>query len=218
VGDWLGAHGSTPDQLRARLAAERAGAPFVELRDGAGEQRLVPLGPGPLTIGRAPACGLPLEWDGQVSRGHASLEPLDEGWTVVDDGRSTNGTFVNEERVHGRRRLGHLDVIRVGRTLLRFHDRGAADLARTEAALEPPVRTLTEAQRRVLVALCGPGGVPASNDEVARALHLSVDTVKTHMRALFDAFGLASAPPYRKRFELVRRAVETGLAMPPSPR
>ena len=49
-------------------------------------------------------------------------------------------------------------------------------------------------------------------------LHLSVDTVKTHMRALFEAFQLGAAPPYRKRFELVRLAVDAGLAPPPERR
>ena len=48
---------------------------------------------------------------------------------MLDDGRSTNGTFVNEERVQGRRTLRHLDVIRVGATRLRFHD--PSEAART---------------------------------------------------------------------------------------
>ena len=40
---------------------------------------------------------------------------------------------------------------------------------------------------------------------------MSIDTVKTHMRALFDAFHLQASAPYRKRFELVRLAVDAGL-------
>ena len=83
-----------------------------------------------MTIGRSPSAGLSLVWDAQVSRSHASLESIDGVWTVLDDGRSTNGTYVNEERVQGRRTLRHLDVIRVGATRLRFHDpvRGGAGL------------------------------------------------------------------------------------------
>ena len=38
------------------------------------------------------------------------------------------------------------------------------------------------------------------------------------MRALFDAFQLGAAPPYRKRFELVRMAVDAGLAGRPDRR
>ena len=96
--------------------------PFIELRDGEGVQQLVPLAEEEVTIGRTPASGLALTWDAQVSRSHATLEAIDGVWTVLDDGRSTNGTFVNEERVQGRRALHHLDVIRVGATRVRFHD------------------------------------------------------------------------------------------------
>ena len=45
----------------------------------------------------------------------------------------------------------------------------------------------------------------------AEALFVSVETVKTHMRALFDAFAVGDVPQYHKRSELVRRALETGL-------
>jgi ATP/maltotriose-dependent transcriptional regulator MalT len=215
---WLGPHGSSPSELHERLEAERRATPFLEFRDQDGAQRLLPLASEELTIGRAAVSGLPLAWDHQVSRAHASLECIDGTWTVLDDGRSTNGTYVNEERVSGRRRLRHLDVIRVGGTRLRFHDPAEREIVLTEiasAAVAPP---LTAAQRRVLEALCGRSDGPASNEEIADELHLSVDTVKTHMRALFEAFHLAAAPPYRKRFELARKAVESGLAGRPERR
>ena len=216
--DWPERHGSTPTELQARLTAERSATPFLELRDGDGIQRLVPLPEGGLTIGRTPASGIALTWDAQVSRSHASLEAIDGVWTVLDDGRSTNGTFVNEERVQGRRALRHLDVIRVGATRLRFHDPTDTDVKLTEVASDAVAPPLTAAQRRVLRALCRYAEGPATNEEIAQELTVSVDTVKTHMRALFDAFHLGAAPPYRKRFELVRRAVEAGLVPPPERR
>ena len=201
------------------MAAERAEAPFLELRDGEGTQHLVTLVGDRMTVGRSPASGLALTWDAQVSRSHTSIESIDGVWTVLDDGRSTNGTFVNEERVTGRRALHHLDVIRTGATRLRFHDpREASDLKLTEVASEAVAPPLTAAQRRVLVALCRFAEGPATNDEIAQELTVSVDTVKTHMRALFDAFHLGAAPPYRKRFELVRLAVDSGLVPPPERR
>jgi pSer/pThr/pTyr-binding forkhead associated (FHA) protein len=219
VSDWPERHGSTPAELQARLAAERADAPFIELRDGDGRQHLVRLEGDAVTVGRSPACGLALTWDAQVSRSHASIEAIDGVWTVLDDGRSTNGTFVNEERVQGRRKLRHLDVIRVGATRLRFHDPSeASDTKLTEVASDLAIPVLTPAQHRVLVALCRPPDGPASNEEIADELTVSIDTVKTHMRALFDAFHLQSSAPYRKRFELVRIAVESGLVAPPERR
>lgn len=217
--DWPDRHASTPSELQERLAAERANTPFVELRDGDGIQRIVMLDGDGLTIGRSPASGLALTWDAQVSRSHASLECIDGVWSVLDDGRSTNGTFINEERVQGRRTLRHLDVIRVGHTRLRFHDPSATtDSKLTEVASQAAIPVLTPAQLRVLVALCRPAEGPASNEEIAEELTVSIDTVKTHMRALFDAFHLQSSAPYRKRFELVRLAVDAGLVPPPERR
>ncbi len=70
----------------------------------------------------------------------------------------------------------------------------------------------------MLVALCRPAEGPASNEEIADELTVSIDTVKTHMRALFDAFNLQASAPYRKRFELVRLAIDAGLVPPPERR
>ncbi len=66
----------------------------------------------------------------------------------------------------------------------------------------------------MLIALCRPAEGPASNEEIAEELTVSIDTVKTHMRALFDAFNLQASAPYRKRFELVRLAIDAGLVPP----
>jgi DNA-binding CsgD family transcriptional regulator len=219
VSDWPVRHGSTPAELQARLAAERSDAPFVEMRDGDGIQHLVALPDDGLTVGRSPASGLALTWDAQVSRSHTLIEAIDGVWTVLDDGRSTNGTFVNEERVQGRRTLRHLDVVRVGATRLRFHDPSdTTDSKLTEVAARAVAPALTPAQLRVLVALCRSADGPASNEEIADELTVSIDTVKTHMRALFDAFHLQASAPYRKRFELVRLAVDAGLVPPPERR
>ena len=57
---------------------------------------------------------------------------------------------------------------------------------------------LSEAQRRVLVALCRPFkessgyATPATNQQIAAELFLTVDAVKTHLRALFAKFGTVS--------------------------
>jgi len=152
-----------------------------------------------------------------ISSRHAELRRDGDGWVIKDI--STNGTFINEERVQGRRTLRHLDVIRVGHTRLRFHDPSATtDSKLTEVASQAAIPVLTPAQLRVLVALCRPAEGPASNEEIAEELTVSIDTVKTHMRALFDAFHLQSSAPYRKRFELVRLAVDAGLVPPPERR
>jgi pSer/pThr/pTyr-binding forkhead associated (FHA) protein len=212
-------HRATPAELRERLAAERRGRPFVLLRDGEGAQRIVDLGEAPerVTIGRGVRSALAVTWDAEVSRVHASLERVGEEWTLVDDGRSRNGSFVGGERVHGRRRLRDGDVIVLGRTALVFRSPARQESLRTLTSERPARPAITDAQRRVLVALCRPyaaTSVPATNRQIAGELVLGVETVKTHMRALVEAFGLEELPQHQKRAMLAARALDLGVVTP----
>jgi hypothetical protein len=209
-------HRRTPAELKAVIAAERDGVAFIEYRDGDDVQRLVALDDDMqrISIGRQQGCELALVWDDEVSRAHAVLERVGGAWTIEDRG-SSNGTLVNTSRINGPVVLRDADVIRVGRTHLVFHDVTDAALRRTTPAMGRVAPAITDSQRKVLVELCRPaieaGGGAASNREIAEALFVSVETVKTHMRALFDAFAVGDVPQYHKRSELVRRALETGL-------
>lgn len=60
--------------------------------------------------------------DPLISRHHCRIEPLDEDWAVTDL-QSTNGTFVNGQRVAKSRALRHRDVISVGRFEFRVNFR-----------------------------------------------------------------------------------------------
>ena len=209
-----------PGDLLRIQDAERAGVPFLLYRDEQDLQRLIRLD-GPLervTVGRADGCEVCLSWDERVSRTHAVLERVGDDWAVLDDGLSRNGTFVNEARVAGRRRLADRDVLRVGRTRLLFREPSAAGAGRTTAIsrmVEPDA--ITAAQHRVLVALARPcvgaGGLaaPASNEAIAEELHLSVEAVKAHLRMLFRRFGIENLPQGQKRLSLVRLAMDSGL-------
>jgi pSer/pThr/pTyr-binding forkhead associated (FHA) protein len=216
VTEGLGLHRRTPAELKAVLEAERHGAAFLEYRDGDDAQRIVELAPERerLSIGRLAGCEVALGWDSEVSRAHALLEQVGGAWTVEDRG-SSNGTLVNAVRITGPHVLHDGDVVRVGRTQIVFHAAADDDLRRTTPALDRQMPSPTESQRKVLIELCRPalerGGGAASNREIAEALFVSVETVKTHMRALFEAFDVGDVPQYHKRTELVRRALETGL-------
>ena len=212
----LGLHRRSPSELKAVIAAQREGVAFLEYRDGDDMQRLVALDDEMerISVGRMPGCELALVWDDEVSRAHALLERVGGAWTVEDRG-SSNGTLVNASRITGPVVLRDADVIRIGKTQLVFHDATDAALRRTTPAMGRVAPAITDSQRKVLVELCRPaieaGGGAASNREIAEALFVSVETVKTHMRALFDAFAVGDVPQYHKRSELVRRALETGL-------
>jgi len=216
----FGPHQATAAELKARIAAERVGAPFVVYYDDQRHQRLVTLESdrARFAIGRAEDAAISVPWDSQVSRVHAELERVGEHWVVADDGLSRNGTYLNELRITGRRRLADQDVLRVGLTSILFRAPGA----RTEAStmLGDGVElaaSITAAQRRVLVALCRPfaGGsafaTPATNPQIAEELFLTVAAVKTHLRALFHAFDIEDLPQQEKRHRLVALAFASGL-------
>ena len=77
----------------------------------------------PLTVGRGPQNDLAIEADQFASARHASFEPRRDGVWIVDVG-STNGTFLNGERLREPRRLEPGDVVRVGETDLRYEEAG----------------------------------------------------------------------------------------------
>jgi pSer/pThr/pTyr-binding forkhead associated (FHA) protein len=148
----------SPGELMAQIEGERAGLPFLVYRDGGDRQRVFTLGEAiRITVGRSSACDVRLDWDSQVSGLHAELERISRHWTVFDDGLSRNGTYVNGERVLGRRRLCDRDAVRFGRTVAIFHEPLAVRTTSTCVdvdVVEPA--NLSATQRRVLVALCRP--------------------------------------------------------------
>ncbi|HXE56857.1 MAG TPA: FHA domain-containing protein, partial [Gemmatimonadales bacterium] len=119
--------GSTQFMSAASLAALEAAPPGPRGSTGGGALagRLVSLTDGReyrvedgLSIGRDAACDVVV--DGKdVSRNHAEIRLGAAGYVVTD--RSTNGTYVNGERVAGERPLARGDVIRVGAAEFRFH-------------------------------------------------------------------------------------------------
>lgn len=213
----------TAPELKAQIEAERAGRPFFVHRDGDGEQAIVAIAAGTeeLWVGRGEAADLRLEWDEEVSALHAQVEVVRGECTLLDDGLSRNGSFVNEERVHGRRLLRDGDTIRFGRTAVLYRRPGEGAPEATAVAAElSAAATVSPAQRRVLIALCRPYkegsafATPASNQEIGAELHLGVDAVKTHMRALFEKLEVGDLPQNQKRAALVERALQTGIVSP----
>ncbi len=219
--DPLARHSLSPRELKQLLAVEGERLPFLALREPDGRLRLIVLDSRrpSLTIGRRAETDVPIAWDDEVSALHAELHCRGGEWTILDDGLSRNGTFLNGRRVATRQRLRDGDRVRVGRTTMAFHLGGREQAQTTVAGRALPVPTLSPTRRRVLLALCRPhleGGAytPASNRQIAQEVFLSVDAVKTHLRALFNEFGLAHLPQNQKRAALVERATQLGAVSP----
>jgi len=207
-------------ELKKVIEAERTGLPLLVTRDHEERQRIFVLESDDeqLWVGRGAACDLRLDWDQQASRCHAELVRVAGGWAVADDGLSRNGTFVGGERVTGRRRLHHGEVVRVGNCRLPSQlavapgDRTRPDDEAPRAAPE-----LTPVQLEVLAALCRPlsdpagPAVPATNPAIAADLHRSTQAIKKHMGALFVRFGIEGLPQNQKRARLAELARQAGL-------
>ena len=218
--DPLAPHSLTPADLQKVLAAERLGLPFLAFRDS--ERRLViaslaALGR-PLTIGREPGVDLSIAGDSELSALHAQLEFLGGQWIIVDDGLSRNGTYVNHERISGRRRLRDGDRVRVGQTIIAFRRTAVQESIETKPAVQSALLPqLSETQRRLLTALCRPYrngprlAAPATNKQIAEEIHLSTAGVKMQLRKLFTIFEIGPLPQNQKRARLAESALQLGV-------
>jgi adenylate cyclase len=96
----------------------------LTLRTPDGAPRVFTVKRGKTSIGRLDQNDIVLS-DVSGSRRHAEIEydPLGEILTIRDLG-STNGTYVNRERLTGTKRLNHNDVIRIGEDVINvaYHD------------------------------------------------------------------------------------------------
>jgi len=189
-------------------------------RDDDGKQQVATLvaGPSRLTLGRGAGTDVRLGWDEEVSRLHAQLEWVGTDWILIDDGLSRNGTYVNGERLAGRHRLRDGDVVLIGNTSLTFRaDRPALSMETRVGEDVVTMLSLSQTQRNVLQALCRPYkaktpyATPATNQQIAGELFLSVEAVKTHLRTLFHKFGVEDLPQNQKRAKLVELAFRSGL-------
>src|SRR5207247_3759042 len=105
-----------PEGAAARTgpATANTGGRVVSLTDG----REYVITGASLVFGREAGCDVVVGGK-DVSRRHAEIVQTPKGYLVVDS--STNGTFVNEERVQGQRILARADLVRIGEENFRVY-------------------------------------------------------------------------------------------------
>jgi DNA-binding CsgD family transcriptional regulator len=154
-----------------------------------------------LVLGRSRDADLPLSFDATVSTVHASIERHLDLLTIEDLGPSTNGTFVNGQRITARTRLNDRDLVRCASTeiLIRCP---VIDGEGHTVALMPEIDwgLLTPTERRVvarLIELWPPEERLTRAPTTAQlgvALSLGQETVRSHLKSIYGklrAFGVA---------------------------
>ncbi|MFD4183093.1 FHA domain-containing protein [Rhodococcus sp. NPDC058514] len=182
----LAARHGEGDSPAAAPETVEADAPCLYYTDGGRQRKLVlsTLTPRVL-IGRAKETHVALTADRTASRLHSVMEWADGHWTIRDEGMSRNGTFVNGERLVGRRQLRLGDNIWIGNSLLAF--RGPGD-RRGEA---------------------GPVGLASQPTETGGHGHsMSTEEIKAHVGTMFAPAG----PGPRRRGSGLRRLGRTAAA------
>jgi hypothetical protein len=211
------------DELEARRLAERRGAPFLVFRDGDRQQQIFTLEEElkTVTVGRRFETDISLPWDGEVSRLHAEFEYRAGEWTIVDDGWSQNGTWVNGLRLTARRRLVDGDLVRIGRTMFAYVHPGPLGVGPTMVPGElSATPRFSEQQQRILKALCRPlfgdgdGFNPASDSTISEETGVPVETVIIELDHLGRALGLEDMPRPERRAETALLAFRSGLVTP----
>jgi hypothetical protein len=144
---------------------------------------------------------------------HAVLENISGAWVVRDLG-STNGTFVGTSRVEGSLALAPGDVITVGDSRISIDMGGDALADRTEVDHPVARPLLTPREQEVLDALCAPllrgaaMALPATAEEIAKELHVGVDSIKKYLNRLADKFGTETGR--HRSLRLARTAFAAG--------
>jgi pSer/pThr/pTyr-binding forkhead associated (FHA) protein len=138
------------------------GGRLVCLTDG----REYSIGSTPLVIGREAGCDIVVP-NKDVSRRHAEIFVSPQGYVLVDS--STNGTFVNGERIEAQRVLARADVIKIGDHDFRFYADKAVEAAPAAAPSVAPPAPAGAAERLSQTLHGGPVPTPSSPKPVVRA-------------------------------------------------
>ena len=130
----------------------------------------------PLVIGRDDSADLVIE-DSQASRRHARIEPTAHG-AIVEDLQSTNGTFVNDNELHGRVEMGPEDELIIGVTVMQV--RTPQEVQRQPSAVRAvPAFAAAESRPAFTEPVKGGRNLPPADSGVPELERLRDSRVKT---------------------------------------
>ena len=95
---------------------------WLKVEAGFRKGREVILSKPEVTLGRAESCDIGLFGDPRIAKVHARIRVQGNRHVLIDEG-SEDGTYVNDEPIHGSQVLRSGDSIRLGNCVLRFGER-----------------------------------------------------------------------------------------------
>jgi pSer/pThr/pTyr-binding forkhead associated (FHA) protein len=119
-----------PTRVSASTEPTRISLPFgpeIQIATGPAAGTRIPVGYDPFVFGRAESGAGNLGGDPELSRRHASVSSLDAGRLLLEDLASTNGTFLNGNRIFAPTVVAPGDEIRMGSTTMRVTGRTEAE-------------------------------------------------------------------------------------------
>ena len=145
------------EHLLSAMSAAETLTNYLVVLEGTTPGKRLEIGPEPITIGRGLQQTLVVD-DKEVSRLHARVA-LVNGAVVAED-LSTNGTFVDGERIAGTVRLKEGATIRLGARTLKYERRSRLDVKKAQE-LERDIRKASDYVHSLLPAPVANGPVLA---------------------------------------------------------
>ncbi|MEH3055076.1 MAG: FHA domain-containing protein [Patulibacter minatonensis] len=224
IGAWVVVEASGATKLLQMSAVRQ---PYVVLPRSQDRLLVARVEPGArLVVGRSREADLSLSFDPTVSSVHASMERHLDLLTVEDLGPSTNGTFVNGQKITGRVRLSDRDLVRFASTEVLVRCPVMDDAGRT-IAMPPAIdwSRLTPTERRVVATLLELWPPEArlqrapTTAQLGTALALGAETVRTHLKSIYAKLRDFGVEPSREALaeaatESALDLLEAGIARP----
>jgi predicted component of type VI protein secretion system len=137
-------------------------APQLQFATGTQQGQAAQVAGDRFLVGRGSDCELTLA-DSEASRRHALLRPQPDGSVVLEDLGSTNGTYVNGQRITGPVTLRGGERVRIGDTELNFLN--GAGAGQTQASPHEAAAAAAPAVAAGAAAGAGSSPPPASRIE-----------------------------------------------------
>ncbi|MFH1092234.1 MAG: FHA domain-containing protein [Pseudomonadota bacterium] len=119
------------------------------------------LGQGKVSIGRTPDCDIKID-NPAISRKHATIEFSGDEY-ILNDLQSSNGTFLNGERIAEPSKLKPGDVIGLAKFELQFQDSPRAEVEKVLGGMDMEATMMVDSERMAKAFQSAPNAAPSTS-------------------------------------------------------